>query len=97
MELVLTREEAAEAFDLPENRIGDLVILSDQHTVIGRREDWHNLAVVEEGLRSHGGLHESEVPLIFNRPLTPAYALKLAANQARNYDLFDFLLNGIAS
>ncbi len=97
IELVLSREEAAEAFDLPANRIGDLVVLSDQHTVIGRREDWHNLSVVEEGLRSHGGLHESEVPLIINRPLKPGYALRLASGQARNYDLFDFLLNGLAS
>ena len=54
---------------MPTDRIGELVVLSDQHTVLGRTPDWHDLADVEKGLRSHGGLHEGIVPLITNRPL----------------------------
>ncbi|MDX1909739.1 MAG: phosphonoacetate hydrolase [Bacteroidia bacterium] len=95
-EKVLSRDEAAAAFHLPPDRIGELVILSDRSTVIGRTAAWHDLSVVAEGLRSHGGLHEAVVPMIFNRPLAPAYAERLATGTSRNYDLFDYLLNGIA-
>ena len=35
------------------------------------------------------------MPLIVNRPLLPEYAERLASGKARNYDLFDFLCNGI--
>ena len=94
VELVLTRAEAAERFQLPADRIGDLVVLADDSTTLGRRPLWHDLSVVESGLRSHGGLHEQQVPFIFNRPLLPAYAEKLATGKANNYDLFDVACNG---
>jgi phosphonoacetate hydrolase len=94
VELVLSRSEAAERFQLPPDRIGDLVVLGDENTTLGRRPSWHDLSVVESGLRSHGGLHEQRVPFIFNRPLLPAYADKLASGEASNYDLFDFACNG---
>jgi phosphonoacetate hydrolase len=97
VELVLTREEARRRFDLPEDRIGDLVALGDQTTVLGRTPAWHDLSAVKENLRSHGGLHESRVPFLLNRPLLPEYAQKLAAGQVRNYDLYDFALNGVRS
>ncbi|MEE3259007.1 MAG: phosphonoacetate hydrolase [Candidatus Latescibacterota bacterium] len=95
VEKVLTRPEAAAAYQLPPDRIGELVVLSDQHTVLGRTPDWHDLADVAKGLRSHGGLHEGVVPLICNRPLTGEYAKFLASGQAHNWDLFDFLCNGV--
>lgn len=94
VELVLTQSEAAERFYLPADRIGDLVVLADESTTLGRRPSWHDLSVVESGLRSHGGLHERRVPFIFNRPLLPSYAEKLAAGETNNYDLFDFACNG---
>jgi len=94
VELVLKRAEAAERFCLPPDRIGDLVVLGDESTTLGRRPSWHDLSVVESGLRSHGGLHERRVPFIFNRLLLPAYADKLVAGEANNYDLFDFACNG---
>jgi len=93
VELVLTRPHAAERFQLPADRIGDLVVLANESTTLGRRPSWHDLSVVESGLRSHGGLHEQRVPFIFNRRLHPAYAEKLAIG-ANNYDLFDFACNG---
>ena len=56
---------------------------------------WHLLGLdSEKGLRSHGGAHEATVPMLFNRPLKPDYAQRLASGQARNFDLFDFLCNG---
>ena len=94
IEMVLSNEEAVEKFNLPGERIGELVVLSDEHTVIGRSKDWHDLDKVKSGLRSHGGIHESVVPMILNRKLTAEYESKLASGHARNFNIYDFLLNG---
>lgn len=94
IEMVLTNQEAVGKFNLPSERIGELVVLSDEHTVIGRSKDWHDLDKVKTGLRSHGGLHESVVPMILNRKLTPEYGEKLASGEARNFHIYDFLCNG---
>jgi len=94
IETVLTNQEAVEKFELPGDRIGDLVVLSDAATTIGRTPDWHDLDKVKEGLRSHGGEHAQEVPMIFNKKLTEEYAKKLETGTCRNFDLFDFLSNG---
>ncbi|MCL4167255.1 UNVERIFIED_CONTAM: hypothetical protein GTU68_008510 [Idotea baltica] len=94
IEMVLSNQEAVEKFNLPGDRIGELVVLSDEHTVIGRTKDWHELDKVKTGLRSHGGLHESVVPMILNRKLTPEYESKLASGKARNFHIYDFLCNG---
>jgi len=94
IEKVLTKAEAVEAYELPGDRIGDLVVLSDAATTIGRTPDWHDLDKVKEGLRSHGGEHCQEVPMIFNKKLNVEYAKKLAAGECRNFDLYHFLSNG---
>ena len=65
IETVLTNQEAVEKFELPGDRIGDLVVLSDAATTIGRTPDWHDLDKVKEGLRSHGGEHAQEVSYDF--------------------------------
>jgi phosphonoacetate hydrolase len=44
-------------------------------------------------LRSHGGLAEQEVPFVLNTPLTPSYRQRASEN-LRNFDIFDFALNG---
>lgn len=95
IELVLTNEEAAARFNLPSDKIGELVLLSDAQTTIGRSSEWHDLDKVKEGLRSHGSLHTSIVPLIFNRKLNDEYRRKLESGNSRNFDLFDFLFNGV--
>jgi phosphonoacetate hydrolase len=65
IEEVLTKQEAASRFHLMRERIGDLVVLGDKDTVFG--ELGTAMEVLEPGYRSHGSLHESEVPLlIFN-------------------------------
>jgi phosphonoacetate hydrolase len=94
VDLVLDRASAAARFHLPPDRIGDLVVFSDRDTTLGRTPDWHDLSVVEKGLRSHGGLHEQRVPFILNRRLSPEYAMRLASGRTNNYDLFDFAFNG---
>jgi phosphonoacetate hydrolase len=96
VEAVHTRNEAAELFELPVDRIGDLVVLADRGTVLGRTPNWHDLSNVSEGLRSHGGLHEATVPFIVNRPLNEACRNRLLTGQMRNYDLFHVLCDGIA-
>lgn len=95
VELVLTNAEAAARFNLPPDKIGELVLLSDARTTIGRAREWHDMDKIKEGLRSHGSLHTSIVPMIFNRKLNNEYQQKLDSGNARNFDLFDFLSNGI--
>ena len=95
VERVLARQEAAAEFALPPDRIGDLVLLADRATVLGKTPEWHDLSSVGSGLRSHGGLHEATVPCIVNRPLKNRFGERLAGNRMRNFDLFDILCNGV--
>jgi phosphonoacetate hydrolase len=95
IDLVLSRGEAARWFSLPPNRIGDLIVLADKKTVLGRTPEWHDLSFVKTGLRSHGGMHERTVPFAVNRTLKGDYARRLEAGDVNNYDLFDFLFNGV--
>ena len=95
VERVLARQEAALEYALPPDLIGDLVLLADRGTVLGKTPDWHDLSDVETGLRSHGGLHEATVPFIVNRPLKSRWRERLEGNRMRNFDLFDALCNGV--
>ncbi|MBZ9995133.1 phosphonoacetate hydrolase [Mesorhizobium sp. BH1-1-4] len=67
--LVLDRPDACERFELPADRIGDIVLISTENKTIGTSEHRHDLAALNEPLRSHGGLTEQEVPFIVNRVL----------------------------
>ncbi len=89
VELVLTREQAAERFELPADRIGDVVIVSERFTVIGTSEARHDLSALDVPLRSHGGLSEQRVPLIINRRIEGLDAQR----RWRNFDAFDLVLN----
>jgi len=86
---VLTRSEAAAEFELPEDRIGDVVVVSDRHTTLGTSADRHDLSGLDVPLRSHGGVTEQKVPLILSRP-TPGLD---TARRLRNFDIFDLVLN----
>ena len=89
MESVLTREQAAERFELPADRIGDIVCVSERSTVIGTSAARHDLSGLDAPLRSHGGVSEQRVPLILNRPL-PGIDLQ---RRWRNFDAFHLALN----
>ncbi|MCA0025212.1 MULTISPECIES: phosphonoacetate hydrolase [unclassified Mesorhizobium] len=67
--LVVDSPTACERFELPADRIGDIVLISTQNKTIGTSEHRHDLAALNEPLRSHGGLTEQEVPFIVNRVL----------------------------
>jgi len=90
VERVLRRDEACEQFELPADRTGDIVVCSDRDTVLGTREADHDLRALHGPLRSHGGLAEREVPMLFNR--APAAALD---DRLRNYDAFWVGLNAL--
>ena len=62
VEAVLPRREAAEKYDLMAERIGDLAVFGDAQTVFG--ELTGPMEKLERGYRSHGSLHESDIPLI---------------------------------
>ena len=89
IERVLTRSEAAEAFELPADRIGDLVVVSERSVVIGTAAARHDLSALEVPLRSHGGVSEQRVPLIINRPIAGLEE----GRRWRNFDAFDLALN----
>ena len=89
VEQVLPREEAAQRFELPADRIGDWVVLGDHLTVFGTRPADHDLSALDVPLRSHGGLSEQKVPLLFNRPLQDV----ATSRRLRNFDVFDLVLN----
>jgi phosphonoacetate hydrolase len=89
IELVLPRAEAATRFELPADRIGDLVVVAERSTVLGTAVSRHDLSQLELPLRSHGGLSEQRVPLIVNR----AVRTLDAARRWRNFDAFDLALN----
>ena len=91
MEVVLGREAACRRFELPPDRVGDLVAVSGRHVVIGTSEARHDLSGLDAPLRSHGGISEQRVPLLLNRP-TPGVP---ADQRLRNFDVFDLALNHV--
>ena len=95
VELVLDRETVCERYQLPPDREGDFVIFADRSTVLGARRQDHDLSALgERRLRSHGGIGEQRVPFIVSRPLTQRYKERAATGVLRNFDIFDFALNG---
>ena len=81
--LAIDKESACARFELPADRIGDVVLVSDENMTIGTSADRHDLAALKEPLRSHGGLTEQTVPFIVNRRIDIASAPEL-----RNFDAF---------
>ncbi len=88
IEAALDRKTACAKFELPEDRMGDIVIVSTRHKVLGTSLARHDLSGLKEPLRSHGGISEQRVPLMFNRRV----ALE-AGRRYRNFDIFDLALN----
>ena len=91
MELVLDGDAAAARFELPRERIGDLVAVSERNWVLGTRADKHDLSGLDAPLRSHGGISEQRVPLMVTRAVTG-----LDGRALRNFDIFDVALNHLA-
>ena len=88
---VLTKAQAVDRFELPADRIGDIVMVSGENMTIGTSEHGHDLAALDVPLRSHGGLTEQEVPFIANRVLDlPSQPV------LRNFDAFFYATTAAA-
>jgi phosphonoacetate hydrolase len=85
VEQVLSREQAASDLELPADRIGDLVVLADAGTALGRRRAEHDLGALAGALRSHGGRHEAAVPIVLSERVD-------LPDDVRNRDVHHLLL-----
>jgi phosphonoacetate hydrolase len=86
IEAAIARDEAAARFELPADRLGDIVAVSTRHKVIGTSAAKHDLSGLTEPLRSHGGISEQSVPFLMNRPAE-------LPRRLRNFDIFDAAIN----
>ncbi len=91
MESVFTNKEGCDEFELAYDRMGDLILTSEKDTVLGTTASRHDLSGLTVPLRSHGGVTEQTVPLIFSRPATNLDA----GHQLRNFDIFNVALNNV--
>ena len=87
IEAAYTNTEGCMAFDLPNDRLGDLIVVSTTNKVLGTTPERHDLSQLKEPLRSHGGVCDRQVPLVFSQQVEATEAL------LHNYDLFDLALN----
>ena len=90
IEVVLNKEEGCSQYNLPKDRMGDIICMSSEFMTIGSSKDKHNLSGLNEPLRSHGGLHEREVPFIVNKKMPQIDSNK----QLYNYDAFYYAISG---
>ncbi len=96
VELVLDRATVCERYQLPPDREGDFAVFTDRRTAVGARREDHDLSALgNHRLRSHGGLGEQRVPFVVSRQLKRDYRERAEAGVLRNYDIFDFALNGV--
>jgi len=87
------RATAAHLMELPEDRMGDLVVASARNVELAATPAYHDFLPLAGALRSHGGRYEEMVPLVFSEPLNATYATR-ATGDVRNFDIFEFTCNG---
>ena len=90
IEVVVTNEVGCKEYDLPKDRMGDIICMSSKHMTIGSSESAHDLSKLKEPLRSHGGLHEREVPFISNKKIKTFES----NDKLNNYDAFYYAIAG---
>lgn len=90
VDVILTRKDAAERFETPVDREGDLIVISEKNAALGARSEDHDLELLRgHRLRTHGGLSEQEIPLLCSTRLFGA----AKEDDWRNFDAFDIVLN----
>ena len=89
IELAVDRATGCKKFELPEDRVGDVIVVSEKLYAIGTSVSKHDLSGLTRPLRSHGGMTEQKVPVIVNRKLK---ALP-QGYRLRNFSAFDLGLN----
>ena len=85
-----TGAEGCALYELPEDRMGDLIIVSRDTKVLGTTAAKHDLSGLNEPLRSHGGITEQTIPIIANRKLVGL------PETLRNFDAFSIGCNHVA-
>ncbi|MGI9481103.1 MAG: phosphonoacetate hydrolase [Hyphomicrobiales bacterium] len=91
IDVVYGKAEGCAAFELPEDRMGDLIVVSGGTRVLGTTEARHDLSGLGEPLRSHGGITEQTVPMIVNRKV------QALPQPLRNFDAFFVGCNSVAA
>ena len=89
VEAVYNNQQGCAHFELANDRMGDLILVSEINTVLGTTADRHDLSGLEVPLRSHGGVTEQTVPLIVSQPVNGLDN----AHVLRNFDIFNVALN----
>ena len=96
VERVIEAEKVSKEFELPLDREGDVAVIADKKTVIGGSEEDHDLSALKgKRLRTHGSLHEAQVPFVLSEPLNEEYSEKAEVKQLRSHQIFDFVINGL--
>jgi phosphonoacetate hydrolase len=90
IDLVLTNSESVDKLKQPKDRIGDIVVTSNEKFAIGKKKSDHDLTKLKEPLRTHGGLGESDIPIFLSKKIDQSYKSK---GVLRNFDIFDLALN----
>ncbi len=85
----LSNDEACKRFELPPDRLGDVIIISEKRVVLGTSKARHDLSGLDAPLRSHGGISEQCVPLLFSCPTSGLPG----KTRMRNFDIMDVALN----
>ncbi|KAJ6081573.1 hypothetical protein N7499_006447 [Penicillium canescens] len=92
VEISLSGRDAAQKYEMPLDREGDIVVISKVNAVIGSTKANHDLSNLKDHpLRSHGGLSEQDIPVIMSKPLSNTNTG--VTKGWRNYDIFDLVLN----
>ena len=95
VESVWDRDAAARMFELPRDREGDVVVISEAGTCIGAAQSEHDLEGLKgHRLRTHGGVSEARVPFIVSEKLNDAYWMRAVGGQLRSHHIFEFTANG---
>jgi phosphonoacetate hydrolase len=93
MELSIDRAGGCAKFELPADRLGDVIVVSKKNVVIGTSVERHDLSALTLPLRSHGGMTEQQVPVIVNRKITALGS----GYRLRNFSAFDLALNHVVA
>ena len=95
IEQALDKENVCRSYDMPEDREGDLAVISRADVCIGAARADHDLSALKgHRLRTHGGVSEAKVPFILSQPLNEKYRLRAGMDTLKSYKIFDYALYG---
>jgi phosphonoacetate hydrolase len=71
-----------------------VVISQESHCLGGASTDHDVDGLNGARLRTHGGFSERDVPFVISRPMNSDYIAKAKSEQLKNYQIFDYAING---